>query len=359
MNFKIATLYTLGLLVTLSSCGEKKQESTTDTTPAVSVQLHKNNYNNSFSGLTSSGKTEAVEAVNLSTRMMGYVLKINAPVGKKVKKGEVILQIQSADLSAKQAQIVASINEATAAYTNAEKDYKRFKVLFEKQSASQKEMDNVELQFQMAKARLTASKAQKNEIDAALHYSNITAPFDGIITQKFIDEGSMAQPGMPLLRIENLNEFEVVTQLSENEISMIKNNDSVNVFIKSMGVHVAGKVKEISSSSNQTGGQFLVKIKLMNTPATVISDLFVNVQFLSAKGSKNESIRVEKSALVKKGQLTGVYTVSQQNTALLRWITLGNENENSVEVLSGLTADEKYVVSAKGRLYNGAKITIQ
>ena len=63
--------------------------------------------------------------------------------------------------------------------------------------------------------------------------------------------------------------------------------------------------------------------------------------------------------LVKNGQLTGIYTVSQNNTALLRWLRLGRTFGDQVEVLSGLSADEQYIVSAEGKLFNGAKITNQ
>ena len=68
---------------------------------------------------------------------------------------------------------------------------------------------------------------------------------------------------------------------------------------------------------------------------------------------------VAKEALIYHGQLSGIYTVSQSNTALLRWLRLGRTYGQNVEVLSGLTADEQYIISAKSKLYNGAKINIQ
>ncbi|MGY8911014.1 MAG: efflux RND transporter periplasmic adaptor subunit, partial [Flavobacteriales bacterium] len=64
-------------------------------------------------------------------------------------------------------------------------------------------------------------------------------------------------------------------------------------------------------------------------------------------------------AIVKKGQLTGIYTVSESKTALLRWLRLGKTYGNEVEVLSGLNVDESYIVSAEGKLFNGAKISLQ
>ena len=70
-------------------------------------------------------------------------------------------------------------------------------------------------------------------------------------------------------------------------------------------------------------------------------------------------VLIPNKALITNGQLSGIYTVSQSNTAILRWLRLGRNYGNQVEVLSGLSTDETYIVSAGGKLYNGAKISIQ
>jgi multidrug efflux pump subunit AcrA (membrane-fusion protein) len=67
---------------------------------------------------------------------------------------------------------------------------------------------------------------------------------------------------------------------------------------------------------------------------------------------------VPESALVKQGQLTGIYTIANGKTAILRWVRTGKTYGNQVEVLSGLSSDEQYVVSSEGKLYNGAKVSI-
>ena len=87
--------------------------------------------------------------------------------------------------------------------------------------------------------------------------------------------------------------------------------------------------------------------------------MFTTVQFPVDKKVKSEMVLIPTEALVKNGQLSGVYTVSQSNTALLRWLRLGRVYGNKVEVLSGLSALESYIISAEGKLFNGAKISIQ
>ena len=94
----------------------------------------------------------------------------------------------------------------------------------------------------------------------------------------------------------------------------------------------------------------------------ILAGMFVNVQFPTAKKTtpvKSDVVLVPESALVKQGQLTGIYTVGSGNVAILRWLRIGKTFGNQVEVLSGLTADEPYILSAEGKLFNGAKVSVQ
>lgn len=356
-NLYIVALFSLVLL--LVSCNDTVPTSTEDNSLPVKVKINTTTLENNDSFLSASGKIEAVKSTNLSTRMMGYVDKINVKVGDKVRKGQLLLRINSADISAKLAQVNAGITEATAAYTNAEKDYNRFTTLFNDNSASQKELDDITSRYNMAKARLEASKQMKSEVNAQLAYTNIRAPFSGVITNKFINAGDMANPGMPLLQVEAPGNFQVIAMLPESEISQIKKETKVNVLIKSLGKTVKGNVVEISTSAKNTGGQYLVKIALDKTPVKLLSGMFATTHFPMGKSSTSTALLVPTEAIINKGQLTGIYTVSQSNTALLRWLRLGRVYGDQTEVLSGLNSDESYIISTEGKLYNGAKISIQ
>jgi RND family efflux transporter MFP subunit len=199
----------------------------------------------------------------------------------------------------------------------------------------------------------------KNEVNSQFAYANITAPFSGVITNKFIEEGDMANPGMPLIAVEAPGNFEVTAMVPENEISQIQSGTMVDVLVKSLGETIKGQVTEVSTSAKNTGGQFLVKAELENTDANILSGMFATVQFPVEKTSKTSLVLIPNSSIVTKGQLSGVYTVSQSNTALLRWLRLGRTYGDQVEVLSGLNAEESFITEAEGKLYNGAKISIQ
>ncbi|MCJ7801678.1 MAG: efflux RND transporter periplasmic adaptor subunit, partial [Candidatus Marinimicrobia bacterium] len=209
------------------------------------------------------------------------------------------------------------------------------------------------------KARLEGAKQMKNEIEAQFAYSNIRAPFSGVITNKYINEGDMANPGMPLIALESPGNFEVITRVPENEISKIQSGTAVNVLVKSINKTVTGKVSEVSSSAKNSGGQYMVKVALGKTDTSILSGMFVTVQFPIKNQEKTEAVLIPAEAIVNNGQLSGVYTISENNTAILRWLRLGRTFGDQVEVLSGLSSNETYIISADGKLYNGANIAIQ
>lgn len=352
-------LLIIALSTSLISCGSKEKKAVKDTNNPIPVAVGQVKANGTEPFVAASGKIEAVNNANLSTRMMGYVDAVKVKVGDKVNKGQLLVAINNQDLQAKRAQVNASITQATAAFNNAKKDYERFKALFAQNSASQKEMDDMTAHYEMAKAGLEAANQMKNEVDAQFAYVNITAPFSGIVTNLFVEQGDMANPGMPLVALEAPGQFEVTAMVPESDISQIKSGISVNVLVKSLGITVKGKVTELSISAKNTGGQYLVKAVLDKTDAKILSGMFVTVQFPVESKVDNKMVMLPKSAIVERGQLKGVYTLSSQNTAVLRWVTLGKTLGDQVEVLSGLSTEELYIISAEGKLYNGAKVSVK
>lgn len=356
---KIYTLLLLSAVLSFTACTNTSEEKAVDNAPAVAVTISSVAAENNTPFLTASGKIEAAKSATLSTRMMGFVDKVHVNVGDKVSKGQLLVSINNSDLSAKQAQTTAGITEAQAAFNNAEKDYQRFQNLFADNSASQKELDDQRARFEMAKARLEGAKQMKNEVQSQFAYVNLRAPFNGVITNKFIEAGTMANPGVPLISVEGPGNFEVTASVPESEISKIKSGTEVQVIVKSSDKILPGTVTEVSSSASNTGGQFLVKVILDKTDASILSGMYATVQFPIEKTTDITAVLVPEEALVKRGQLTGIYTVSQSNTAILRWLRVGRTFGDNVEILSGLSSDENYIISSESKLYNGAKLTIK
>ena len=294
--------------------------------------------------------------------MMGYITDLKVSTGQKVRKGQLLVSINDDDLRAKKSQADAGIMQAQAGYNSAKKDFERFTALFKQQSASQKELDNVTTQYQMAEAGLNAAKAMRSEVMAQFAYANMTAPFDGTVTETFVKAGTMANPGAPLLTIEGGGELQAVVSISETDILKIKNGTSADIKLKSSNEVIKGKVTEISSSSQGSSGQYAVKLALDSKKDAALSGMFVNVTFPIEKDTNataSTMVVIPKSAVISQGQLNGVYTVTADNIALLRWLRLGKTYGDNIEVLSGLAAGEKYVVKADGKLFNGSKVTLK
>lgn len=349
--------------ITLQSCSSDQEKSAVNTDAPVSVTVHKSATASNGAFITASGRLVAKNSVNISTRMMGYITSMKAEVGQNVQAGQLLVSINATDIQAKGGQASAQISQAQANYNLAKKDYERFQNLYKSQSASQKELDDMRARYEMASAGLQAAQQMKNEVNAQYRYTNVTAPISGTITAKFAEQGDMASPGMPLLTIESPSSLQAQVLVSEQNITMISNGMPVDVTLKSMNRTVSGTVSEISKSATNTGGQYMVKINIHNA-SDLLPGMFVNVQFPFKTSGKinqdfNETMMIPTTALVENGQLTGVYVVSSQNTAVLRWIRIGKTLGDQVEVLSGLKSKETYIVSSTGKLYNGAKVQVK
>ena len=346
-----------------SSCSSDEKKSVQNTDAPILVTVNQSSSNSLGSLATATGKLVAKNSVNVSTRMMGYITSMRAEVGQNITAGQELVSINSTDIQAKEGQANAQISQAQASFNIAKKDYVRFQNLYKNQSVSQKELDDMRARFEMAQAGLQVAQQIKSEVNSQYKYTNITAPISGIVTEKFAEQGDMASPGMPLLTIESSGALQAQVLVSEQYITMINSGMTAQVTLKSINKTVSGTVSEISKSATNTGGQYMVKINIAASN-DLLPGMFVNVQFPFKNSGKTnqdfqESIMVPKSALVEKGQLTGVYVVSSQNTASLRWIKIGKSFGDQMEVLSGLNTKEPYIISANGKLYNGAKIQIK
>ncbi len=353
--FMYSAVLLVAVFLTASCATDKKEKSLQKTTPII-IEATTVFGEHTQEVVVGSGKISAQKSATISTRLMGFIDGIPVKIGDYVRKGQVLIRLNNADLQAKNGQVTAGVSAAKAGYTVAFKNYNRFKNLFEKSSISAKEMDDMTAQFKMAEAQLEAAKQLKNEVAAQLKYARITAPFSGTITQIFFKEGDMASPGIPLMYLENNSVFEVDTRVSEHEIATIENGTTVSIRVDAISETLEGSVTEVSNATKNSGGQYGVTVLVTTPNSNVLSGMYATVQF-PVKKQQIASVLLPKTALVYNGQLTGVYTVSQQNTALLRWLRIGKDIGGNVEVLSGLSVGETYILSAEGKLYNGAPIT--
>ena len=312
--------------------------------------------------ILASGIVEAAQTANISTRVMGRITNIFVKTGDRVHKGQLLATVWDEDIRAKRAQADAMIAEAEGAYATAQKDHDRFNNLYKQQSATAKELDNAMLQYNSAKARVTAAKQMRAEVNSNLSYSSLTAPFPGVVTQKLAEIGSIANPGMPILTIEQDENFQVSASIAESDISKIHLGDVASIQIKSTGKFFDGKIVQVNPSSQFSAGQYIVKISI---PETAKKDIYagmfagVSIPVEEVRQVTNDVVLVPLSAIINRDELRGIYTIGVNNTALLRWIRLGKNYGDKIEVISGLSKNEKFIYSSEGKLYNGAPVVVK
>ncbi len=313
------------------------------------------------------GTLRAAETSQLAAQMMGNIVEIRAREGDRVHRGQVLAVIDdaqpraaldratAADLSAQQ-EILASESD----FTLADATFKRYQTLFDKKSASPQEFDEVKARYQGAQARREMARAGQAQAKAALQqartalaYTHIVAPFDGLVTEKRADVGTLASPGMPIFTVEDLRRYRLEATVNETDLRYVRQGEQVSVVIDALGNReLKGKLVEIVPAADPASRSFLVKIELPSDPE-LRSGLFGRTQF--ARGQRT-ALLIPRTAVVERGQLQGIYVLDQNKVAGLRYITLGKPSSAQVEVLAGLQAGETLIADPGNRELSGKKI---
>ena len=290
-----------------------------------------------------SGTVTAKTVSAISSRVMGTVTAVHVKEGQRVRAGQPLLTIDARDLRERVQAAESAHNEAMKALGSAteqrdlaQKTFERFRKLHEQNALSTQELDNVETQKNVAEheyervaAMVKRAEAGLKEARVYMGFAQITSPIDGIVSAKRTDTGSMASPGMPLMMVEDDSAYRVEASVDERFLKTMVMGMRAEVAVG--GDVLEGRVVEIVPSVDPVSRTFVVKLEVPS--GTLRSGQYVKVSF--ATGRK-ESLLVPASAVVRKGQLTGVYRVADKGLVTYRLIKAGRMHGASVEVLSGL-----------------------
>lgn len=357
---KTTLVITLFMITALwASCGGSNTDtSRLPTSPNVTV--HSITASEIPQDFIYTGNIEGDRRVSLSTKIMGQVISMPFDEGSLVIAGQTVIRIKSDDISAKRGQVKAHLAEAQAALKNVEINYQRINSLYETNSATKKEMDDIEMAYRMANARVSSVEEMEKEVIDIMEYGDIVTPIQGYVVKKMAQEGDMALPGMPLLIIEDMTTLKINTQVPETEVHLFKKGDRVKVHIDALPeTELAGTVDQINPGGNPASRQFEVKVTLdgiSNAHRLAIkSGMYARV--ILEKGF-TKSVLIPENILIRRGQLEGVFVISDNNTAMLRWIRTGNQNGDRIEILSGLQDGEKVVITSDVKLSDGQKVEV-
>ena len=320
------TAFLRGLILALVlgvGCG-KKEASTTTGAPPVKVQtlvLAPQRVPEIYEVV---GTVRAKVAATVSAKVMAVILQVPVKSGDTVKAGDVLAQLDD--------------REVRAAFERAQADYNRFKQLLDEGASPQAEFQSAEERYRVAKA--------------ALSYATITAPFNGIVSEKLCDAGDLATPGKPLFTVEQPTDFRLEAYVPDRYAGAVPIGTTVHVTVEAVGGECDGTVGEVVPASEPSSRSFLVKVDL-HPKKPLRSGLFGRAQLVIGERS---GLFVPKSAVHEQGQLTFVYVVDG-GRARMRLVKLGKVLRDQVEVLSGVEPGDKVIVSAEGALNDGQSVT--
>ncbi|HYQ60373.1 MAG TPA: efflux RND transporter periplasmic adaptor subunit [Desulfatiglandales bacterium] len=379
-------MWLLPLFFFQAGCGEKIEPGTTSQTPPVVKDVEVGTaaikeYPVLYEAV---GTVQAGATVNLASKLMGTIEKVKVREGDQVKTGDVLVVIDQRQVDAGYRQAEANLAEAKKALDASMSSreaalaserlsratYDRYLNLQKQDSVSAQEFDEVEARYREATAGVKRAEAMVETATARIHQAEaglasasvtrrdavITAPGDGVITSKLVDEGDLASPGMPLLSMDTTDGYRVDAILPENYFQEVKPGQSVRVTVPAIREEaLPGTIRTIVPAADQHSRSFLIKVTLPQDLA-VKSGMFARVEVPLGRTSK---MLIPPRAVIHQGQLTALFVLKDQDIARFRLIRLGRISSEGVEVLSGLETGERFAVELVPQLRDGVRVEVK
>ena len=259
----------------------------------------------------------------ISPKVMATILQIPVKPGDAVKAGDVLAQLDD--------------REMRAAFERAQTEYNRSQKLLEQGVGTAAEFQNAEERYRVAKA--------------ALSYTSITAPYDGIVADKLCEVGDLAVPGKPLFTVEQPTDYRLEAYVPERYGSAVPVGTTVHVIVDAVGGECDATVGEVIPASDPVSRSFLIKADL-HRRKPLKSGLFGRAQIVVGERS---GLFVPKTAVRERGQLTFVF-IAQDGRARMRLVTTGKPTGDSLELLSGVEPGDPVLVNPAADLTDGRKM---
>jgi membrane fusion protein, multidrug efflux system len=319
--------------------------------PAATILAAKVQVKNWQSNLTAVGTLTAINGVELSSEAAGIVHDIRFNSGQFVKKGDVVIVLDS---HVEQAQL----KDKLAKLKLAELNFQRDKKLFERKVSSQSALDN-------SLANLQEAQANVELVQAQIKAKNITAPFDGRIGIRQVNLGQYVSPGTNLVTLQSLDPLYVMFNLPERFLPNIYLHQLLDVSINfGAGKTVKGKITAINSKVDQTTRNVLIQGTIPNDKFVLYPGMFALVTIWF--NDREKTIVVPQTAI--SYSLSGDYVFVIKNESKdkkkpqlkvsRRYVKVGERRRDEAAILDGLKANEEIVTSGQLKLQNGSDVVI-
>jgi RND family efflux transporter MFP subunit len=318
------------------------------------------------------------QEVELHAKVAGYIRRINVDIGDHVRAGQVLATLEVPELNAQVQGATAGVRRSSEEIVRAQHEVRRAEASHEAlhaaavrlQQASkarpgliaQQELDDAqakdmasEAQVEAAKSGLSASqqqldiaKAGATQYTAMQDYSKIIAPFDGVVTWRYADTGSLIQAGtsnsssMPVVKIAQSNLLRLRIPVPESLAARVREGDTADVRVQATGEHFTGKVARYTNSLDRSTRSMQVEIDVPNSKYKLAPGMYADVVLHTQENPTALTIPVQ--ALERNGNKTSVMIVDASDRVQPREISTGIESADKVEVVSGLQEGDRVIV---------------
>jgi RND family efflux transporter MFP subunit len=344
--------------------------------------------------LTVSSELVPFQEIDVYAKESGFVKDLLVDYGTRVQKGQLMAVLEIPELQMQLQQDAAAIRSASDQVTHAEHElgrleaqhrvvhlqYSRLKGVVDTRPGlvAQQEIDDsqgkdlaLEAQveagrsaLQNAQSQLEMSKAKEQHDRILFDYARITAPFSGVVTQRYANLGTLVQAGtssstqaMPLVRLSQDELFRLVIPVPESYVKYIRTGDPVKVRVPSLDKVVPGKVARFSVDVTADTRTMHTEVDVPNPGKALMPGLYAEATLTLER--KNDALVVPLQAVNQAGEAASIFLVDPNNTVQERKITLGLQTATDAEVLSGLNEGDRVVVSDRSSLKAGMHVKPQ
>lgn len=336
---KLRALVLLLVAALLAGCSESSPSSPTSQTvhevslDTIVVEAARIPRETAFDGVI-----EAVDKSTVAAQTTGRVLELHFDVGDYVETGAVIARLTNTEQSARVRAAESALAGARARLAEAQLSYDRTKEVFDQQLIAKAQFDKVAADYDSAQARLKAEQAALDEAREGLDYTVIRAPYPGTVVARHVQIGETVVPGKALMTGLSLANLRAVVEIPQHHIGPLRKHATARVILPG-GHSVLATGLRVPPKANPDTHTFRVLVTLPESDFQVFPGTLVKVAFVSGEV---QSLLVPGTAVVRRGEVTGVYVVSDRGRISLRYLRTGTPAaDGGVPVLAGLVAGER------------------
>ncbi len=287
------------------------------------------------------GMIEAVQQSTVSAQTSGTVVELPFDVDDSVVAGDLIVRLDDSEQQSRLNQAEATLGEAQSGLQDARQQYQRIEAIHERGLVSRQEFDRARNNLSAARARVERARAGVEEAQEQLNYTRITAPYDGILTERHVELGESVSPGQPLLSGLSLEQLRVVVDLPQKYADVARNERRATVSLADGRVLKTGEMTFYPYANPQTH-TFRLRMRLTEPNGTLFPGMLVKV---GVPVATREALWIPASALVQRSELRAVFVLDNNDQPRLRQIRAGIRHGDRLEVLSGLSEGERVVAN--------------